>query len=116
MATRVLRESGTASGVAATVAITSNISTTPVIDFRGWAAAKLFVPAGYSSTSFAIYESASPDGPFMRARDLDNNDASMAIAGNRVSNLPSYMFPSWFIKLVSNLDDSDKPVEMICKA
>lgn len=96
--------------------LTDDISTTPAIDLQGYAAVQVIFPAAYASTSAGIYVSHREEGDYVRLASADGTNQTITIAASTAVTLSATVFPSWWMKLVTDADDSDKQVILLRKA
>jgi hypothetical protein len=93
---------------AITVNVSNSGSASPVIPVGGFSHGSVLVPTGASSTSLTFYDCETEDGTYVQSYDEDNNALTIAaVAAGRTYRLPTDLFTRRFIRIVSNLDNSD---------
>jgi hypothetical protein len=66
------------------------------------------VPTGATSTDLEFTDCDTEDGTYVSSYDEDNNKLVIAaVAAGRTYRLPTDLFTRRFIRIVSNLDNSD---------
>lgn len=81
-----------------TYALTTDVATNPVIDFRGAAGGTVFVPAGSSITSLTWYAAPDPEGDFLPLNDADGAIVQTVEAG-KAYDLPAACFGARALKV-----------------
>lgn len=96
--------------------LTDDIATTPAINMQGAASAIVSVPVGVDSTSIAIHVSNRERGTYYQLKSATGTAQGVTVSGSGAYVLPSTIFAAWWVKLVTNADDSDLTVTVSRKA
>lgn len=98
-----------------TLTLRNSLNDTPAIGVNAFGGGEILFPAGYLSTSLDVYASDDPNGTFVRCEDDSGTDLSMRATAERAVPLPTRVYKSRWIKLVTSADDSSRPVRVVLK-
>lgn len=98
------------------VTLTNSVTTTAIIDLgAGFASGKIYLPAGYVSVSLTFYTQ-DPNGlGWKQEYKSDGNALSLTIAASRCVPLPDQLYACSALKIVTNGDDSARPVGIVIR-
>lgn len=85
-----------------TVSLTTSITTTEEIGFKGYGGGMVHVPNGSSVTSLTWWSAPEPGGTYEAAYDKDGNAVTQTVAADQAHPIPLALFGCGAIKAVAN--------------